>query len=210
MSARRRLAAAALLAALAACAGGDAPPADSATAGAAPDSVASTPAPALPAADTGAPAGAFAGTLEPTRRERPVTIDATVLTDVRTARQAGYERVVFELRGDRMPGYDVLYESGPARQCGSGEPVDVAGTARLLVRLRGTHAHEFAGERAVVTVAERDRRLDFPLLRQLTLVCDFEAQVEWVLGLAERRPYRVLELRDPTRLVVDIESPGAP
>lgn len=176
-----------------------------------PDSTAAvvTPPVAPTPADTGAPPGDFAGTLAPTRRERQ-TSGVAVLTDVRTARHDGYERVVFELRGDEMPGYDVLYETGATQQCGSGAPVRVAGAARLLVRLRGTDAHEFEGERVIVTVPERDRTIDYPLLRQLTLICDFEAQVEWVLGLAEQRPYRVLELRAPTRLVVDIQGGGAP
>ena len=79
------------------------------------------------------------------------------------------------------------------------------GGAYLVVRLHGTDAHVFDGERAVVTVQERDRQVGFPLLKQLTLTCDFEAEVEWVLGVSSPNKYRVLELKNPTRLVVDIK-----
>ena len=124
-------------------------------------------------------------------------------------RHDGWERVVFEFRGDTLPGYGVRYTTERPAQCGSGNPMQVEGGAYLVMRLRGTHAHVFEGERAIVTVEERDRQVGYPLLKQLTLTCDFEGEVEWVLGLAERRPYRVLELREPTRLVVDVQA-GAP
>jgi hypothetical protein len=42
------------------------------------------------------------------------------------------------------------------------------------------------------------------VLKELKLICDFEGQVEWLLGLAARNGYRVLELTEPPRLVVDV------
>jgi len=38
----------------------------------------------------------------------------------------------------------------------------------------------------------------------MKLVCDFEGQVEWVLGVVAAGPYRVLASPGPGRLVVDI------
>jgi hypothetical protein len=43
-----------------------------------------------------------------------------------------------------------------------------------------------------------------PVLKELTIICDFEAQVEWVVGLAARTPYRIAELSEPPRLVLDV------
>ena len=44
------------------------------------------------------------------------------------------------------------------------------------------------------------------VLVALALTCDFEAQVEWVAGLRSRRGFRVLELTQPPRLVVDVRE----
>lgn len=100
-------------------------------------------------------------------------------------------RLVLSFRGDSTPALDVSYAAGQVVQCGSGEAVPVVGAAVLHIRMSPVDAHEFDGERAVVTVQERQRRLDGPLLTQLTMTCDFEAQVEWVVGLSRRAPFRV-------------------
>lgn len=124
-----------------------------------------------------------------------------VLQAVRTAGHPGYDRVVFEFSGDRLPGYTVAYTDRPVRRCGSGREVRLAGDGRLVVRLRPAQAHDTEGN---VTVAERERAPGLVVLRELTLICDFEALVEWVLGLPAPARYRVWELIGPPRLVVDL------
>ena len=42
-------------------------------------------------------------------------------------------------------------------------------------------------------------------LVEMRMVCDFEGQVEWVLGVRSPREFRVLELFDPARLAIDVE-----
>lgn len=139
----------------------------------------------------------FSGTTEATEKLR-ADAPVAVLREVRAAGQEGFDRVVFEL--DAIPGYRIGYVDQPI-QCGSGEPVEVAGAARLQVQLLPAQAHTEAGE---PTVQQRERHLDLPVLKELESTCDFEADVTWVLGLASRRPYRVQELASPARLVVDI------
>ncbi|HYG61033.1 MAG TPA: hypothetical protein VEL74_00505 [Thermoanaerobaculia bacterium] len=148
----------------------------------------------------GGEAADFKGTAGIIDKPRPDLPPAT-LRDVRTARQAGFDRVVFEFAGGALPGYHLEYIDKPVRQCGSGEPVPLAGDAWLQVRLVPAYAHTDAGQ---ATVQERERHLDYPVLRELESTCDFEAHVEWVLGVASPNRYRVLELSDPTRLVVDV------
>lgn len=139
----------------------------------------------------------FSGTTEATEKLR-ADAPVAVLREVRAAGQQGFDRVVFEL--DAMPGYRIGYVDQPV-QCGSGEPVELAGAARLQVQLLPAQAHTEAGE---PTVPPRERHLDLPVLKELESTCDFEADVTWVLGLASRRPYRVQELANPARLVVDV------
>lgn len=129
----------------------------------------------------------------------------STLAAVRYARHAGFERVVFEFAGDPHPGYHAEYLTGPAIACGSGHTVQLPGAARLEIRFTPARAHDDQGN---ATVANRDVITNLPLLRALRLTCDFEADVTWVLALAARRPFRVLELQNPTRIVVDVQDGG--
>lgn len=139
----------------------------------------------------------------------PLVRGVATLTDVRTAEHpTGFVRTTFEFAGG-LPGYAIEYADAPVAQCGSGEPADVAGAAHLVVRLHPARAHRFVGERAISTIRERDRRLGGGALQQLTVTCDFEGEVAWVLGLDERREYRVTALQRPARLAVDVEYAGA-
>jgi hypothetical protein len=142
----------------------------------------------------------FEGTAGLTEKKREMS-GVAVLRAVRTASHRGFDRVVFEFEGREVPGYRLEYVDRPVRQCGSGRPVRVAGDGWLLVRLEPAKAHTEAGE---PTVKDRERRLRHPNLKELRLICDFEAQVEWVLGLGSPKRYRVLELQNPARLVLDV------
>src|SRR6266699_4112907 len=150
---------------------------------------------------------AFAGTMAPVHRirsEKPC-VPPHVLRGVETrtapSPTPGYDRVVFEFTGESLPGYRVEYATKPVQRCGSGDPVTVAGTGHLIVRFEPAQAHD---EHASLVPAERHRTPGLPAVRELTLICDFEGQVAWVLGLAAPSEYRVSELTGPARLVLDV------
>lgn len=123
-----------------------------------------------------------------------------VLRGVRTGQHADFDRVVFEFEGER-PGYHVEYVDRPVRACGSGDVVEVAGDGWLEVRMEPASAHTDAGE---PTIPFRERRLSYPVLLELQITCDFEATVTWVLGVGSPNRYQVMELTDPTRLVINV------
>ena len=123
------------------------------------------------------------------------------LREVRTARNEGFDRLVLQFDGAQLPGYHVEYVDKPVIKCGSGDPTEVAGQGWLQIRVQPAQAHEGAQ----VTVAERERKPGLPLVQELELTCDFEGEVTWVLGVKSPNKYRVLELREPTRLVVDVQ-----
>jgi len=143
----------------------------------------------------------FAGTTAAVDQPSP-PIDPVVLRDVRAAAQPTFDRVVFEFQTAPLPGYRIAYADDAVRDCGSGKEVNVRGAIRVTVRLSPAQAHT---EEGVATVKESERHLALPVLQELELTCDFEADVSWVLGLSTRRPYRVSELASPPRLVVDIQ-----
>jgi hypothetical protein len=135
-------------------------------------------------------------------RDHRVTGVAT-LREVRTARHEGADRIVFVFAGAELPSYAVEYVDRPVRECGSGHVVTLAGDAWLSIRMEPARAHDDEGR---ATISDRDRRPELPVVRQLRVTCDFEAVHEWVAGVATPNRFRVLELREPTRLVVDLLS----
>ncbi len=154
------------------------------------------PLPARPAVPEG-----FEGTLEMTEKQSPTAPGSATLQEVRTAPHPGFDRVVFEFQQEPLPGYRVEYLEEGARQCGSGEEVKTEGVGQILVRFNTAQAHTEEGS---PTVAERERRPGLPILKEAKLICDFEGYVEWVLGTSTRKPYRVMELSEPPRLIVDV------
>jgi hypothetical protein len=124
-----------------------------------------------------------------------------VLRDVRTGDQQTFDRVVFEMEGPKLPNHDVKYVQRPVH-CGSGLPVQVDGSAFLQVRLSPAQAHTEAG---APTVATLQRKVRLPVIKEIRATCDFEGEVVWVIGLSARKEYRIHELAEPARLVIDIE-----
>lgn len=114
----------------------------------------------------------------------------------------GYDRLVLDFGTDAVPRWSASYASRPVMRCGSGETAEVAGERWLRVRLQRTQAHDDAGQ---PTVRNRELPLNMPALREMEITCDFEGEVEVVLGVSGALPYRVMQLANPTRLVIDVQ-----
>ena len=119
---------------------------------------------------------------------------------MRSGPQEHFDRVVFEFDADTVPGYHVEYIAQPTH-CGSGLPAQVAGRSWLQVRFRPAQAHNEEGGSTVGTLQKRTR---LRIVREIQEVCDFEGEVTWIIGLDTRRGYRVLDLGNPPRVVVDV------
>ncbi|WP_375756067.1 hypothetical protein [Corallococcus exercitus] len=127
---------------------------------------------------------------------------SVTLRSVRTGTHADYDRTVFEFDGPRLPGYHLGYVKTPVQRCGSGDDVTPPGQAALEVRFTLARAHDDQGQ---ATVAQRTLKPALPSVLELERLCDFEGEVTWVLGTTRRAPFRVLELTNPTRLVLDVQ-----
>lgn len=166
------------------------------------NAAAPTPAATARPDESGSNDAGFEGTAGITEKKNPNVKGSVVMADVRSARHDGYDRVVFEFLGDQLPTYKIEYIDKPVRACGSGNVVPFAGDGWLSVRFSGAHAHTEEGK---PTISDRERSPNLPVVKDLKLICDFEAEVEWVMGNAAPNRYRVLELKNPTRLVVDVK-----
>lgn len=138
-----------------------------------------------------------------TEQEGAVT-GAALLRGMRTARHDGFDRIVLDFGQDAVPGYRISYIDSPVRQCGSGNEVPIAGDGWLSIMVEPANAHSEQGE---ATIRERERAPRLPVLLELKMICDFEAQVEVVAGVASPERYRSFLLASPNRLVVDIMHP---
>jgi len=122
------------------------------------------------------------------------------LITLRAGRHAGYDRVVFQLDGP-IPYYSVRYVP-VVRLDGSGHPLQLRGTAFLEVVIRApTHDEHY---RPVLTPTRL--RPDFPTLREVNAPGSFEGQTTAGIGVSYRAPFRILELANPTRIVIDLKT----
>ena len=142
----------------------------------------------------GSPAPFRTEPVERSRRSR----SAPEVVSVQTMEQEGYDRVVFTFEGP-MPGYQVRYVSRVTDA--AGERLPLRGQAFLAVAFQPARAHDPDGEATFPTAAITP---GYPALRQVRFAGDFEGQVSFGLGVADRGGFRVSELRNPTRVVVDV------
>ncbi len=146
--------------------------------------------------------GAPTGT-RPVVKERPAT-GLPTLVRVRTGRHARYDRVVFDLDGPR-PGYLSVRYVPQIVSDGSGERVPMRGRAYLEVVFDAT-AHDDSGRRTFPQ--PRRMNTNYRTLKQVAFVSDFEGRVTFGLGLREKVGFRVFELRNPNRIVIDVAHRG--
>jgi hypothetical protein len=131
---------------------------------------------------------------------------AVTVSDIRVGRHDGFDRVVFEVGGEGTPGWDVRYVDAPVEE-GSGNPVDVAGSATLQVLITGagypydTGVEEFSSS-APVTGA------DTVSVSEVLFRATFEGTTQAFVGTTGEAPFRVYLLEGPTRLVVEVAHPG--
>ncbi len=153
---------------------------------------------------SGEPAEGFLGPGEVSEVE-PEGAAELFVEGVRTGVHEEYDRIVFDLSGEGTVGWRVWYDEDP-RLDGSGAPVDLAGAHVLVVLMRGM------AQPGADSTAYETRHLLVPgtgltSVTEVLRTTPFEAQLAAFVGTREQAPYRVLELSDPPRLVVDVQVP---
>ncbi|HEX9929924.1 MAG TPA: hypothetical protein VGB02_15435 [Pyrinomonadaceae bacterium] len=127
--------------------------------------------------------------------------ETAVLKNFRAARHKNYDRIVFEFQTAKMPSYKIEYVND-VRQCGSGNAVSLAGDAQLEITFTPAQAHNDKGR---ATVRKREQKFGYKILKEAEITCDFEGDVTVALGVSAPNKYQVLELKNPTRLAIDIK-----
>jgi hypothetical protein len=144
------------------------------------------------------------------RRSVHAAPETTFLTAVEIDASRCVDRLGFDFRdgSDGAPGFRVEYlpASRALVEDGSGEPIDVKGSAFLVVRLEPAATAEIEGEQVVPTYDGPNRLAasGTRFVREVVKSGDFEAVVTWVVGLTEERPFRVSTPGGAARVLVEI------
>ena len=147
----------------------------------------------------------FPAALEPSVAAASSSAALTV-TDVRVAAHPGFDRVVFEMGGNGMPGWTVGYVS-QAVQASSGMLLEIEGRATLWVSISGSGYPSATGS-TPFTHSTPVRGDGTAAVTEVQGWSAFEGTTESFVGVVEHElPYRVFLLDDPVRVVVDVEHP---
>ena len=130
------------------------------------------------------------------------------LADVRVGTHEGYDRVTFEFEPPSdgqyfgLPPYTLVEATPPITQDGSGDPVSMEGSDFAVVVFHGVAGYDFV-EGTPSYSGPKDFRPDFPMLVEARETGDFEATLSWAFGLHGASCWRVQELQNPLRVVID-------
>ncbi|MFE2089911.1 GerMN domain-containing protein [Streptomyces sp. NPDC059460] len=138
--------------------------------------------------------------------DRAVTSHApavSTLVAVRASHHPGFDRLVFQFSGPVPAERSVRYVPRVIAD-GSGLSVRVVGHAFLQVRFAPAIGHDDSGQ---ITYRPRVLTFALPDVIQVVPAGDFEAVLNFGVGLARREPVRVSTLTSPSRMVIDIGTP---
>jgi len=136
--------------------------------------------------------------------------DTALLERVALGRHEGFDRLVFQFRGDGLPGYRVEYATPPFVEDGSGKPVSVDGNAFVVVRMEPASGFDLNTGEGVI-VYQGPKRLQGATagtskVREAVRTGDFEAVLTWTIGLDAKVPFLVTTASSPARLIVDFRA----
>ena len=137
------------------------------------------------------------------------------LAGVQAAHHDGYDELTFQFVApvtgaalQNLPAYTVTHQSSAGfTKDASGEHVTLDGTAGLRVVMQGSSGFDNLASTPVQTyTGSTDLHVQLPEVRELAQTGDFERVLSWGVGLRTGACYRVRELTDPARLVIDVTT----
>jgi hypothetical protein len=132
------------------------------------------------------------------------------LTDVRVGTHAGFDRVTFEFvpssdAPPAIPTYQLDAASPPFVEDGSGNPIELEGSHFARLIFHGASGAKLSGETVMLTYqGPKEIKPGFTVLTEVQETGDFEATLSWALGLSRSSCWKVVELSDPLRVVIDL------
>ena len=98
----------------------------------------------------------------------------------------------------------------PLKEDGSGDPVDVAGNAFVVVRMEPASGFDLnTGEGQLVYKGPKrisGSSAGATVVNEVVRKGDFEAVLSWAIGLERKVDFRVTTAASPSRLIVDFRN----
>ena len=138
----------------------------------------------------------------PVNREPTTGADAVTLEEVTLLEGAGFDRVLFRFSEGAFPGYNLEWAPEPPVDCLSEQPIQMEGLRYLRILLRSVEGGQGDPEPGF-------ERVEGSNPAGIAVTCIGDGDLTWHLGLVESGDLRVVEMRDPLRLLVDVRRPGA-
>ncbi len=130
----------------------------------------------------------------------------TYVRSVRVGRHQIFDRVVFEFGGS-MPNYQVEYLRGRFYENEGGrQRIKIAGNAFVQVNLNLIPTDEEQMKLREQNSFIPKGRLKLRSVLELDEAGLFEGYYDFLLGIRARKPFRVSELSNPLRLVIDFKN----
>ena len=129
------------------------------------------------------------------------TSGPSTVVAVRAAQHPGFDRLVFQFRGGLPVRREVRYVPRVLGG-GSGEPIQLAGAAKLQVSFRTARANDGAGHPTV----PYHTAYALKSIHEVVISGDLDGVASFGVGLARATPVRVFTLRAPDRVVIDIST----
>ncbi|CAN5403403.1 hypothetical protein BH20ACI1_BH20ACI1_18460 [soil metagenome] len=127
---------------------------------------------------------------------------AAALCRVRVAKHKGFDRVVFQF-DDGKPQYVIGYlPSNIYSTEGGDHEIKIAGNVFMVVNIYGMGMVE---DMPCLLKSYPEKKLNFPSLMQMQEGVWFEGIRDFIIGVKGEKPFRVQELRNPSRLVIDFK-----
>ncbi len=137
--------------------------------------------------------------------ERIQSSDHSYLRAVHSAKQGEFDRVVFEFEGP-IPNYSIKYLPSRYFESERGrERIRIAGNSFVHVNLHTITTDEKQLAMSQEKGFRPKGRLRMPSLQQIADHGLFEGYYDFLIGLLSRRPFRVSQLSNPSRLVIDFK-----
>lgn len=134
------------------------------------------------------------------------------LKDVRVAAHEGFDRVVFEFQAPAgispaIPRYSLKPADPPFTKDPSDQPMAVSGKAFLILNMQGATGVDMSAEtyREVYT-GPKELLPGLVVVRELEQQSDYEATLNWVLGLNRSTCPTITTLSEPHRIVIDLPA----
>jgi hypothetical protein len=136
-------------------------------------------------------------------QRNPQTDDyASGICKIRVSKNKGFDRVVFEFDSGK-PTYVLQYLPANLYPTEGGDkPIKAAGNYFLMLNI---YYFAVGDEMPCKLKTYPKKKLDFPTLIQLQEGGWFEGIIDYLIGVKDKKPFRVIELRNPTRLVIDFK-----